>query len=596
MPLSFNTRRKNERRKRRLLLFTVISLVFFSAAVYLYGSRIRVSVHMNKGRAYYQQNNFDQALMEFNRVLAMHTNYPPAVDAIGLVYLAQGDLVRAEIKYEQAIKLGLKNNRHFNHAKVGEAYLNRGIYQPAELEFRHALDLSPRDAQARLGHALTLHALGKLTAAIDTYRKTLTLDPNLQVAQTNLTLARDELDRGFKYYIFDRQGVPLARYPVRNSGRRSYALAQYAAHLIGYTSDTHGQAGLERSLNTYLPGNSVTLTIDSTWQRAADQAMGWRKGSLVALNPKTGEILAMVNHPSFNPNSIDRDWKKIVRNKNQPLKNRAMEGLYKPGSIFKIITAAAALESELNMDHIFPVNCTGAVRFSGKTFWCWRRHGSIDSLQAALDTSCNMAMAEVGFSLGPDRLYEYSNKFGFGAPITCSFQSKVLDLSFPLATSVAPMVNDDRYALADRSCGLGQDIAISPLHAAMLAATIANQGKMMSPFFIKEIKNIKGDLLGQGVPSILRTPISPDSAKQIQHFMIDTVRHGIGRKAAVEGITVAGKTGTTGDSRQGLNGWFICFAPAENPQVAVAVYAEKEGTGMDMAAPIARRFLQSVLK
>ncbi|MCK5218266.1 hypothetical protein KAR10_02015, partial [bacterium] len=405
------------------------------------------------------------------------------------------------------------------------------------------------------------------------------------------------LERGFISYVYDCQGKSLARFTVRqNAGRRYYSLAQYAAHLIGYVSEEHGSSGLERALASYLPGNTVTLTIDSEWQRAADRAMGWRKGSLVALNPRTGEILALVNHPSFNPNRIDKDWKKIVRNKNHPLKNRALEGLCKPGSIFKIITAAAALETELDMARIFPITCVGAVRYSGKTFWCWRRHGRIDSLQVALDTSCNLAMAAVGAALGPDRLYEYSNKFGFGAPITFAFQSEEVELSYPTATTSAPMVSDQRFDLAERSCGLGENILISPLHAAMLAATIANQGRMLTPFFIKEIKNIRGEILGQGVPKVMLTPIRPETADKIKAFMIDTVRHGIGRKAQVKGISVAGKTGTTGGSKHGLNGWFICFAPAENPEVAVAVYAEKEGTGMDMAAPIARLFLQAVLK
>ncbi len=597
MPLSFKIRRKQQHRKRQLLIGSLITLVFLSAIVYLYSCRLHVIICMNKGRVHLQQGNLDQSLSEFNRVLELYANHAQAIDAIGLIYLTQGDLVRAEIKYEQAIKQGLKANRRFNHVKVGNAYLDRGIYAPAELAFRHALDLTPRSIDAQMGHALSLHALGRITEAVDAYRKSLALNPDLKQAQVKLQQARQELERGFISYIYDRQGKPLARFSVRqNVGRRYYAMAQYAAHLIGYVSEEHGSTGLERALASYLPGNTVTLTIDSEWQRAADRAMGWRKGSLVALNPRTGEILALINHPSFNPNRIDRDWKKIVRNKNQPLKNRALEGLYKPGSIFKIITSAAALETELDMTRIFPINCVGAVRYSNKTFWCWRRHGQIDSLQVALDTSCNLAMAEVGFALGPDRLYEYSNKFGFGVPIPFAFQSKEVELSYPTATSSAPMVSDQRFALAERSCGLGENILITPLHAAMLAAAIANQGRMLAPFFIKEIKNIRGEILGQGVPKVMLSPIRPETADKIKAFMIDTVLHGIGRKAQVKGLSVAGKTGTTGDSKHGLNGWFICFAPAENPEVAVAIYTEKEGTGMDMAAPIARLFLQAVLQ
>jgi peptidoglycan glycosyltransferase len=306
--------------------------------------------------------------------------------------------------------------------------------------------------------------------------------------------------------------------------------------------------------------------------------------------------MAAVNHPSFDPHLVEQKITKYLRNKNEPLKNRALQGLYKPGSIFKIITAAAALETGIDIDHIFPVECRGAINYSEKTFWCWRRHNRVDSLQAALDTSCNIGMAEVGFALGPDRLFEYSNKFGFGAPLPLAFESSVMELNYPVASSRAPMVSDIRFDLADRACGLGEDILISPLHAAMLAAAVANQGRMMQPYFVKEIKNVQGKILGQGVPVVWRTPILPETAEKLKAFMVDAVLHGIGQKARIPGIVVAGKTGTTGDSKLGLNGWMICFAPADNPQVALAVYAEKEGTGMDMAAPIAKSFMEAVLK
>ncbi|MEW6517123.1 MAG: penicillin-binding transpeptidase domain-containing protein [candidate division FCPU426 bacterium] len=595
--MSFSLSRRQGRRRRRWVTAAAVLLVFLAAAFYLYGTRLRLNLIFNHALTLFQQGHYDQALEQFNRILEKSANHPQAVDAIGLVYLFQGDLVKAEIKYDQAVKFGLRLNRRLSHVKYGQYFLSRGSYAPAGLEFKHALDLSPRDAEAHLGYALSLHAQGRLTDAIDAYRKAVSLDPDLKLGHQKLSEARSELERGFIYYIYDRRGTPLARFPVSNrEGRRYYPLAQYASHVIGYHSEEHGQAGLERAFASYLPGNTVTLTIDARWQRAADQAMGWYKGSLVAIQPKTGEILALVNHPSYNPNRVDEDWKRITSNRNQPLKNRAFETLYTPGSIFKLVTAAAALETELNLSTIFPVQCPGARRFGDQTFWCWQKHGRVESLQSALDTSCNLAMAEIGFALGPDRLYEYANKFGFGAPVACAWSSQVLDCNLPIATSLAPMVSDDRFSLASRACGLGEDIFITPLHAALLAATVANEGRMPAPFVVKEIKNIRGDMLGQAEPRVLATPIQPETAKALTAFMVDAVAHGIGRKAAVEGLTVAGKTGTTGNSRQGLNGWFICFAPAERPQVALAVYAEKEGTGMDRAAPIAREFLLSILK
>lgn len=598
MSSSIHSRRRQAQRKRRLLTAAVIALVFLSAAVYLYGERFRMYLLLDQGRSLLQAGNVEQALATFTQVLKLHPNHPQATDAVGLVYLVQGDLDRAEIKYEQAVKLGLTPNRRFPHAKIGNGYLARGLYAPAAVEFAHALVLTPRDIDARLGHAYALHALGRVSEAIDEYRKLLVQNPDLKTAQTGLARARQDLERGFMYYIFDRKLTPLARYAfLGRPARRYYPLAQYGAHVVGYVSETHGRAGLEQALAGYLPGNSVTLTIDADWQRAADRALRWRKGSLVALDPATGEILALLNHPSFDPNRLDEDWDRIQRNRNEPLKNRATHGLYTPGSIFKTVTAAAALEHHLALDRIFPVVCRGSTRYDGETFLCWQRHGQVPSIREALDTSCNLAMAEVGFALGSDRLYECAGRFGFGIPPEVPSRSPWLAHTLSVSTSLAPAASDRRLALAEYSCGLGAGMVITPLHAAMLAAAIANNGRMMSPYLVRSIDRINGEPLAQAAPALLSTSVSPELAAQLKSFMIDTVANGIGQKAQIKGITVAGKTGTTGDSRRGgLNGWFICFAPAEAPKVAVAVYAEREGTGMDMAAPIARQFLEDVLR
>jgi penicillin-binding protein A len=599
MSFSSRSHRRQMRQKRQLLTFALISLVFLAAAIYLYGNQFRIYLLLNKGRTYIQEGNLDQALARFNQALKLSPNNPQATDAIGLVYLIQGDPVRAEIKYEQAIKLGLTPNRRFNHVKLGDSYLTRGLVAPAELEFRHALDLSPRDAAARLGHAYTLHALGRVTDAIDEYRKVLAQDPNQKVVQASLGRARQDLERGCLYYMYDRRHTALARFSLVNKAPnlRYYALGQYAAHITGYVSAEHGAAGLEKALQPYFPGNEVTLTINAEWQRAADRAFRWRKGSLVAVDPRTGEILAMVNHPSFDPNHLDADWDRLTRNKNTPLKNRATEGLYEPGSIFKTITAAAALETHLALNKVFPIQCRGSARYDDRTFWCWKKHNQVDSMQEALDTSCNIGMAEVGFALGPDRLYEYASRFGFGAPLQPAMKSQALEWSFPIATSQAPPPGDTRFALAEYACGLGEGTLITPLHAALLAATVANGGRMPAPILVKEVRNIRGELLAAATPAILHTPVTPDVAQILKIYMVDTVNNGIGTKASVAGIAVAGKTGTTGNSQEGgLNGWFICFAPADKPQIAVAVFAEHEGTGMDTAAPIAHTFLEDVLK
>jgi peptidoglycan glycosyltransferase len=316
------------------------------------------------------------------------------------------------------------------------------------------------------------------------------------------------------------------------------------------------------------------------------------------MNPATGEILAAISQPSFKPEEMDYRPSVIRHNPNRPLRNRAFEGLYEPGSICKIITAAAALEGNVDMSRLFPMNPDTAIRIDGKIFRDWDNHGKIRSLKEAMDVSSNIALAKVAFAMGPDLLFEYINRFGFNRTFDMGFKLKGLgSFSLPVATSKAPLSASTQVELAERACGLGKEYRITPLHAAMLAATIANKGVMMKPRLVKGARNLAGQRLYDMKPEAVREVIRPDTAEKIKQIMMDAVEgdRGIGKKARVAGITIAGKTGTSRTNRD-LDAWFICFAPADNPKYAIAVLGDREGTGMSVAAPIAGALIRELVR
>lgn len=544
----------------------------------------------------------DQAAEKLKILAQKHAEDPRVLNSMGTLANRQGRMDDASELYGQAHSQGLKAAAAEEHLADGKRYAQWAQYAQARVEFQHALELDPKSAKAMGGLALCAHAAGNLNRAMELYAQATALAPSDQDLQDGLKKARETKDRGALYYLFDRNGEPLARQQVSEAGlgERSYPLAQYAAHVIGAKSKRFGDQGLERDLSGLFPGHEVTLTLDSRVQDAARRAMGWRKGAVVVLNPNTGEILAALSQPAYKPATLDKDWLSVRDNRNKPLLNRALEGLFEPGSIFKIVTAAGALEYHVDMSSIFPFKAPTAVDYDGKIFRDWDNHGVIRSLKEAMDVSSNIAMAKVGFALGSDKLNEMTGRFGFNKPLELGLTlSDGRRLKVGTSTSLAPQHADTRFALAERSCGLGGDMRISPLHAALLAAAVANKGIMLKPQLIREVRSITGQVLGRSEAQVLQKVMEPETAEKLSQIMIDAVQgeRGIGKKARVSGIVIAGKTGTARTKKNGpLDAWFICYAPAEDPQYAIAVLADGEGTGMSIAAPIAGALLRDILK
>lgn len=409
--------------------------------------------------------------------------------------------------------------------------------------------------------------------------------------------------------------------------QRQYPQGELYSAVTGYFNPTQGSSGVERSMNDLLSGTSnlqfldeinrvisgqppkgaaVQVTIDPAVQQAAFDALGDLRGSVVAIQPSTGKILAMVSKPTYDPNVLaGNDSKQVIANyaslldaDGDPLINRTIAGnLNPPGSTFKLIVATAAFESgdyapetQLPNPASLTLPGTNTPVFNSGRGQCGGG-GDTVSISDAIRYSCNIPMAELGIKLGDDVIRETAKKYGFNT-----------DLSIPMAVekSVYPQVLDTPQTGLS---SFGQsDVRATPLEMAMVSAAIANDGEMMKPGLIEEVTGRNLEPLQTFEPSVLQTTSSADTADAITQAMIASVSSGAATNATIDGVTVAGKTGTaengTGDP---YTLWFTGFAPADNPEVAVAVVIEdgggrgQNGSGNALAAPVAKKVLEAVL-
>jgi peptidoglycan glycosyltransferase len=405
---------------------------------------------------------------------------------------------------------------------------------------------------------------------------------------------------------------------------RVYPQGAMWAHVTGYYSLTLGRADVEQSQNEWLAGSAdrlfatrlndmitgrqpqganVVLTLDPTVQAAAVHALGNRIGAVVAMDPKTGAILGLVSSPSFDPNplsshdtaTISNAWRGYQSDPNHPLLDRATQETYPPGSLFKVVTSAAALatgkytpSSQIPAPNALPLPQTSSVlrNFGGES--CG--NGSTTSLADALRISCNTAFADLGLALGEPTLRAMADAFGLDAPPP--------DIALPAARS--SFGNPDAPGLAKSAIGQ-QDVRITPLQAAMIVSTVANGGVLMRPYLVSEVQAADLSVLSHTDPHSVRRVMSADVARELTSMMELVVTSGTGTAARIPGVAVAGKTGTAQNAPgQAPHAWFGAFAPAENPRIAVAVIVEHgggslEATGGTVAAPIARAVIEAFL-
>lgn len=407
--------------------------------------------------------------------------------------------------------------------------------------------------------------------------------------------------------IYDRQGVILAQ---SKEGRRYYPLGELAAHPVGFVSALYGKTGLEAALDAYLlgqapgdrvrmfwdrlrgrvpVGNDVVLTLDARLQRLAMQLLAGRRGAAVVLNPRTGAILAMASSPGFDPNRIEENYQAVQREKEAPLFNRATQSAYPPGSTFKVVTAAAALAAERGTaKRVF--DCQGSITVDGFVLRDTVAHGRV-SFERALVESCNSTFALLGLELGAQRLYRAARSFGFE-------QNPWENTATPFwpyrPGSLTPPEKMSRPLLASSAIGQGEVLA-NPLQMALVAAAIANGGVIMRPYFVERVLGPSGRVLYRSEPRTWVKATDGEVAEIIKKAMVAAVREGTGREASLPGVNVAGKTGSAQNPHGDAHAWFIGFAPAEAPRVAVAVIIENGGSGGIVAAPVARELLALAL-
>ena len=406
---------------------------------------------------------------------------------------------------------------------------------------------------------------------------------------------------------------------------RKYTDGKLYAAVTGYYNPIGAPTGIEGALNAQLAGTSsdqvldrlqnivtgqdpkgasVQLTIDPKIQKAAYDALGSQRGAVVAIQPKTGKVLAMVSKPSYDPNLIaDHStgiaaYSTLSAKDPDPLVDRAIAGdLNPPGSTFKLITTSAALESgKYKPTSTFPN--PPSYTLPGTTTTIHNADGEYcgaskkASIATAVSLSCNIPMAQLGAALGSSALRDQAERFGFDKP---------LSIPLKVTPSTYPAGDLDSAQTAQTAFGQYEDRA-TPMQMAMVAATIGNGGVEMKPNLVEKVVSPSLETIQAFSPASLGNPISSETASEVKAMMVSSVASGAARNATIDGVTVAGKTGTAQNGTgQPYTLWFTGFAPAENPQVAVAVVIEnggglgESGVGNVVAAPIAKQVMEAVL-
>ncbi|MGD7732177.1 peptidoglycan D,D-transpeptidase FtsI family protein [Propionibacteriaceae bacterium G57] len=417
-------------------------------------------------------------------------------------------------------------------------------------------------------------------------------------------------------------GTDAIAQSVPQSGRfafaRRYSQPALYAHATGYYAYDFGSAGIELNYSKQLAGTSddqffnrlvdrltgkapaggsTLTTLDAAAQKAAYDGLAGRKGAVVALDWTTGAVLTYVSLPTFDPNALSstnlatsqKAWKDLNADKNRPLANRASKEIYPPGSTFKLVTAAAALENGSAPGSLFKAPESLRLPQSNVTLTNQINCGGAEvTLEQALKVSCNTAFANIGMDLGADKLNAQAEKFGF---------NKTVPTDVPWATSNFPTTLDTPQTAMS---AIGQyEVAATPLQMAMVIGAIANGGQVMQPYMVKEVRDADLSVISTHRPVKLDKAMSTDNARLLADMLVVVVDDGTGKPAKVDGTRVGGKTGTAqSDPNRPPYAWFVAFS--ENPNVAVAVFIEdadidrSEIAGGRLGGPIAKAVIEAL--
>lgn len=416
------------------------------------------------------------------------------------------------------------------------------------------------------------------------------------------------LSRNFRGSILSRDGEVLAQTVLdeNQNERREYPFKNLFSHIVGYS--TKGRMGVEALANYYLintntslrnkvandaagvknPGDNVYTTLDVQIQEVANSQLGISKGAIVVTEVSTGKILALVSHPDFDPNEIEEIWDDLVENNDSSvLLNRATQGVYPPGSTFKIVTALEYYRENSGTYQNYSFNCNGHYSVGNSRINCYHgaSHGSVNFL-TSFAKSCNASFANIGMGLDRNSFEETLEKLLFNEelPLTLTYSRSSVIVSDELSTD----------EMMQTAIGQGKT-QITPMHLNMITCAIANDGVLMAPYVIDRVENDAGNVVKSFRPSSYGRLMSEDEAAVLTKMMTAVVEQGTASKLKGLSYTAAGKTGSAeyNNKKGDSHAWFTGFAPADNPEVCVTIIVEGAGSGGDYAVPIARRLFDA---
>lgn len=418
-------------------------------------------------------------------------------------------------------------------------------------------------------------------------------------------------DRIIRGEILAADGTVLAKTQLDSDGKeiRSYPFASVFDHVVGYSSK--GKTGLEAMANFYLltshvnlfeqianelagrknPGDNVYTTLDVELSQAAYAALGDRKGAVIAMEPDTGKILVMVSKPGYDPNTLLQDWDGLTSGENGEgrLLNRAAQGLYPPGSTFKIVTALEYMREHPENYKDYQFDCSGLFEHDGYGIKCYHgeAHGHQDFIQAFAH-SCNGAFANLGLGLDLGKFRDTADSLLFNSPLPFAGMP-YKESSFNMKPGAGS------WEIMQTSIGQGTT-QMTPLHNVMLTAAIANGGTLMKPYFLSSVNTAAGEEIKKFMPSSYGSLMTAQEAAGLTQMMRAVVTEGTGSAVRTDAYTVAGKTGSAEfETGKETHAWFTGFAPVESPKLAVTVLVEEGGTGGAAAAPIAKQLFDIYL-
>ncbi|MFB0519098.1 MAG: penicillin-binding transpeptidase domain-containing protein [Acidobacteriota bacterium] len=544
------------KRSFRLKRKRVVRLIILAGLLYL-AFDLWNGFQLRRGRELLLKGEFSAAQKKFTQVEKMRIRRKEAYEALGISRLMEGDYREAEPLFSSAATRRVKRSV-FDYQPVFSSLLDKGDYQAAQI-YGEYLKRYRSELELNYYLGVAYNGLNQLDRAEELFQLANQV-PRLRARiDAHMSLLQQKRDTDRSYYLYDRKGEPIAGLRI-SDGLRISLNEEFSSILGSFPSDS----GVERYLTSKDRWNKVYLTLDREIQKAAYEAFKGYRGSLVVVKPTTGEVLAVVNSP---PSS----------------ENIAFERYYEPGSIIKMITLAACLEANVDFSAFFPFNCQKPLRLEGRLVYDWMAHGEVRDIEEALAVSCNLTFARLGLTLGRETLMQELKMFGFDMKLDSPF----------IPVNLGEILKEEELPVVNLSIGL-HPLRITPIHAALIAAAIGNQGICMKPFLLKTKKNIEDKVFWEQMPKPLFSVASREVAEKLSWLMTEVVDNprGTGKRAKIEGLTFGLKTGTAGEKSKGLNAILIGLAPIPRPRIAFAIFAEGEGRAELAGAAITKKLLE----